>query len=475
MPMNGADNTIKKDYLWNTVGSGIYALSSMFLAFAAMNIAGPDDGGIFGFGFSTFGQQMFIIAYFGIRPFHITDSSYEYSFTVYSRLRNITSIVAAAAALFYLATMFLTGSYSLHKASIVMLLALYKIADGVADVYESECQRAGVLWLSGQELSLRTLLAAAVLIGVMAVTKDVLVSCAAAVVMQYACVIAFRYYMGQHVLKTSAASYADAGHGSKSDEIVSENIDAVSKEKYITAVNISRNENTAEKTSKEKLGTITFPELKLARSTVLLFLSVFIDFYIFSAAKYAVDRFLTDADNGIFNILFMPTSVIYLVANFIIRPYMTRLSVIYARKNYAEFEAVLKKLLLAVIALSAAAIAGALVLGKPVLKILEYFLGAGYSGALSSKSLLFVFIIAGGCCYAVSNLYYYILIIMRQQKMIFAIYCGIAVIACVLSNLFVFRFGLSGAAFIYPCYMLVATVTFALCCKGIRSSRERHQ
>ncbi len=413
--MSGTDNTIRKDYLWNTVGSGIYALSSMFLAFAVMNIAGPDDGGIFGFGFSTFGQQMFIIAYFGIRPFHITDASYEYSFADYRRVRLITALTATAAALVYLAAMHFAGSYSLHKAAIVMLLALYKIADGVADVYESECQRVGVLWLSGQELSLRTVLASVVLTVVLAVSKDVLIACAAAVFMQFVCIAIFKLYTEKQVFHNTSL-----------------NSGAVSK---------------------------------LLRSTLLLFLSVFVDFYIFSAAKYAVDSFLTDADNGIFNILFMPTSVIYLAANFIIRPYMTRLSVIYARKNYEEFEAVLRKLLIAVMALSVAAVLGALVLGKPVLTVLEYMLGAGYSGALSSKSILFVGIIAGGCCYAVSNLYYYILIIMRRQKLIFAIYCCVAVVACISSNIAVSRMGLSGAALIYPCYMLIATLCFALCCK----------
>ena len=53
--------------------------------------------------------------------------------------------------------------------------------------------------------------------------------------------------------------------------------------------------------------------------TWLLFLSVFLDFYVFSAAKYAIDSHLNDSASGYFNLIFMPTSVIYLVANFVIR------------------------------------------------------------------------------------------------------------------------------------------------------------
>ena len=40
-----AADGLKKDIIWNTLGSLIYALSSMVLAFIALRFAGPDDGG----------------------------------------------------------------------------------------------------------------------------------------------------------------------------------------------------------------------------------------------------------------------------------------------------------------------------------------------------------------------------------------------------------------------------------------------
>jgi len=417
--MSVSDNTIKKDYFWNTVGSGIYALSSMLLAFAVMHIAGPDDGGIFGFGFSTFGQQMFIIAYFGIRPFHITDSGYEYSYSDYRKLRRITALGAVAAAFLYLGFMYLTDSYTLRKATVVFLLALYKTADGIADLYESECQRVGVLWAGGKELAIRTSFASLTLIISLICTGDVLISSAFAVLAQFICIIVFKRY---------------------------------SETRFFGAVGSSSGKKGC---------------TKLAKSTLLLFLSVFVDFYIFSASKYAIDHYLTDADSGIFNILFMPTSVIYLAANFIIKPYMTRLSVLYDDRALDEFGTIVRKLRTAVILMSAAALAGSLLLGRPVLSILEFMLGAEYKGTLSSRSLIFVFIILGGCFYAASNLYYYILVIMRRQKLIFIIYLVVAALAFVLSNAVVAGFGLEGAAVIYPCYMAAATAAFAFACGNI--------
>lgn len=67
-------NTEKRNILWNMAGSFLYALASMVLSIAVIQIAGEDAGGIFTFAYTTFGQHMFMVAYFGIRPFQITDT-----------------------------------------------------------------------------------------------------------------------------------------------------------------------------------------------------------------------------------------------------------------------------------------------------------------------------------------------------------------------------------------------------------------
>ena len=69
--------------VWNIAGSFVYAFASMVLSFLVIRLAGEEQGGIFSFGFSTLGQQLFLVAYFGIRPFHITDGAGEYTFGDY--------------------------------------------------------------------------------------------------------------------------------------------------------------------------------------------------------------------------------------------------------------------------------------------------------------------------------------------------------------------------------------------------------
>ena len=425
------DKTLKKDYLWNTIGSAVYALSAVVLAFLAMHFAGPEEGGIFGFGFSTFGQQMFIIAYFGMRPFHITDAKYEYSYEEYRRQRVLTVLAAVGAALLYLLFMFLTGHYSSHKAVIIFTLALIKIADGIADLYESECQRSGKLWIGGQELTARTILAVAAFALVLILSGNLLYAGAAAVGVHAAVILFFRSYLQKHVCSESRTDSEDPAFLS--------------------------------------------PKVRqLFTSTVLLFLSVFVDFYIFSASKYAIDLHLTDTDSGIFNVLFMPTSVIYLVANFIIRPYMTRLAEIYENREFPRFQKIVRILSIDILILSVLAVAGTLIVGRYVLMIFELMLGKQYHGVLIAHHWDFFLIIAGGCFYAMTNLFYYVLIIMRQQKMIFFNYLLMAVVAYILTKRAVLGFGLEGASTAYPLYMLLTMLVFiSTYHKELRKAKEK--
>ena len=71
---DGSAVSEQKNIIWNMIGSFLYAFASMVLSIAVVQLAGEDAGGVFTFAFTTFGQHMFMAAYFGIRPFQITDT-----------------------------------------------------------------------------------------------------------------------------------------------------------------------------------------------------------------------------------------------------------------------------------------------------------------------------------------------------------------------------------------------------------------
>lgn len=427
---------MKKDVFWNAAGSLIYALASMVLAFVVIKLVGDDEGGIFGFGFSTLGQQMFIIAYFGIRPFQITDTGREYRFSAYLSVRWLTCFAAFVSALLYLAVKGLGGSYTLHKTVVLALLCLYKILDGFADVYESELQRTGYLYRTGQSLAFRTLLSVFVLIFVLILSKNLVLASLAACAAQLVGICFFAIKPLQAAEKLNAE-----------------------KEKKNQA------EASARQADTKKSRRIGEQIMGLLRSTALLFVSVFLDFYVFSAAKYAVDAQMSNAASGFFNILFMPTSFIYLLANFMIRPMLTRLAEQYQAGEQARFEKTCRTMLLGVSGLGAVIVLGALVLGRWGLSIFELLLGSAYAGRLTGELLAFLLIIAGGAFYALANVQYYVLVTMRCQNLIFLGYAASAVLAWLLAPRMVAAGGMFGAGL---CYLLLMALLFLVFTAAVR-------
>ena len=367
----------KENMIWNMTGSFFYAFASMVLSFLVLRIAGEEQGGIFSFGFSTVGQQMFLLAYFGIRPFHITDGTNQYRFGDYLHHRYVTCALALLLGAGYLACI----GYSWQKAQIIFLLIVYKVIDGFADVYESEFQRQGCLYLTGRSNTFRTILS----VGDIVVLREL--------------------------------KRVDYGWSAKQG-------------------------------------------VSLTASSILLFVSVFLDFYIFSAAKYAIDAHLGDVASGYFNVIFMPTSVINLAAGFVIRPFLTYLTDCWNEHRFSDFKKKLLTIMAVIGGLTVLAVGGTVVLGRPVLALLEWLLGKSYSGTLTALWPAFIMIVLGGGFYAVLNLYYYALVILRRQKLIFGIYAVLTVLAAILAPRLTVALGIFGAAFAYLILMIVMAAGF---------------
>ena len=74
----------------------------------------------------------------------------EYSFKDYLEHRNLTCLIALVVGCVFLTGQVAAKHYTPYKALILILLVLYKVIDGYADVYESEFQRRGSLYLTGK-------------------------------------------------------------------------------------------------------------------------------------------------------------------------------------------------------------------------------------------------------------------------------------------------------------------------------------
>lgn len=400
----GNDEKIsRRNVEWNTMGSFCYAMASMLLTIAVVQMAGADEGGIFAFAFSTFGQHMFMVAYFGMRPFQITDVRMRFTFGEYRRLRIITCLGAVIFSLLYLAV----SRYSAHKTAVILLMVLYKVMDGFADVYESEFQRDGRLYLTGKSNTFRTIFSTAVFLGTLAATGRLALACLAADAAQAAGILLFDCSVIRYLPKA------------------------------VMAVGDGRCQ-------------------LLFRENIVLFLSVVLDFYVFSASKYAINACMADRYQALFTAIFMPTNVINLVAGFVIRPYVTTMSDAWDTGDPEGVARVVRKIFVIIIGLTVLAMGAAYLLGIPVLDLLY----PNLRDMLAESRTALLLIILGGAMNALINLFYYAIIVMEGKTAIFFGYVAAAVLAALISRPFVRTAGILGGAFSYLLLMTALAAFF---------------
>ena len=198
----------------------------------------------------------------------------------------------------------------------------------------------------------------------------------------------------------------------------------------------------------------------LFSGSVFLFLSVFLDFYVFSSSKYAVDAVLGSSPSGIYNLLFMPSNFIYLLANFIIRPALPTLAALWQSGDKLRFKKEESSFMKKVLLLSLLLFGLAFLLSPLALWILEKLLGSAFSGKITGERWTFCLLILGGCFYALANLEYYILVTKRQQKRIFTGYALGAVLSFFTANLMVQEAGFFFASIQFVLMMLFLFLFF---------------
>jgi O-antigen/teichoic acid export membrane protein len=405
----------RKDVIWNAISSTTNGMVNMLISFFVINFIGSDIGGIFGFGFSTLGQQIFILSYFGIRIFQVIDISYKYDFNIYIKHRRITFAASVVFLLFYMVIYYKLGIYSLDKCMILVLICTFKAIEGLFDVYECELQRKHKLYLACQFNFARVSLSTFILLSILYVcrSQDLKGVLSALIVF-----IAFQISFGAIFLNT------------KKDYFVSEGPALQPAEKIL------------------KLKSLT-------KEVLPIFLATFLDFWIFSLSKYALDVYSDNHTTGMFNILFMPATLMYLFVNFFLRPYLSTLADCQKNNDKEGFDKVVHKMYIIAFGVAVLGFVSVLLVGKPVLSVIDMLTGYRYNDILLGLIPLLLIIIFGGFIYTLVNIRYSILAIKNKQKTMLYCYGIILVVGIILAWMLTSRFGIYGAASSFASTMMI--------------------
>lgn len=120
--------------------------------------------------------------------------------------------------------------------------------------------------------------------------------------------------------------------------------------------------------------------------------------YVLNAPKYSIDTYLTNNYQTIFGIIVMPATVIGLVAQFLIHPYLNQIVALYENKDLKNLKKLLTKLILLIIGFGVISIILAYLFGTQILGII-------YGLDLSSYKIGLSIIILSAIFYAIGTIY----------------------------------------------------------------------
>lgn len=389
---------MKKNIIWNAIGSTISSFSSLFFLILVTRINGLEDAGIFTYSFSTACILYTIGVYYG-RAYQVTETK-NYSDTDYIYNRITTCLLMLLAALIFLSV----KHYSSYKTMVLFLLCLFKSLEAFSESLYAIIQEKNMLSLVGKSMTFKTIISLFVFLIVDLFTKNVLLSILAIILIN---LIIILFYDRKNVGK----------------------------------LEISKFDHSINK--------------KLLKAGLFTFAFSILSIYVINASKYAIDGRLSENMQAIYGIIIMPATIMSLFSQFIIQPYLMNIKNKLQNNDYNGFIKLVRNIMIFMLGIGIAAIILAYFIGLPLLEIV-------YGVSLKLYKLNFLIIMIGSLFYGYAVLISFILIAMRKTFCQFIILLITSICALFVSNYLVINYELIGASVAYFVVMLIEFVMYVV-------------
>ena len=397
-----ASGRTTRDYVWNTVGVGLWGMAFPVLTIVVTQLAGAEQAGMFSLAFVTALLLMFVGNY-GVRNFQASDLDEEYSFADYQANRVLTVVIMLVAGITYCKF----RGYADQMWLMSLGVYLYKAVDALADVYEGRLQQVDKLYLAGISQAFRS---AAALIGfslALLITRNVGVSSIVMAVIAALTFVVFTFPLAQ--LETPKSRSANA---------------------------------------KRVIG--------LLKQCFPLFVALFMYNLIDNMPKFVMEGALSYDNQLYYNALYFPAHAILLTSGFIYKPMLLKMANAWADPaKRKKFDLIIVVMFVIIVGITVV-VAGAM--SWFGLAIMSFLYGIDFE---QYRGLCFVMLAAGGVTAGIEFLYQVITVLRRQRAVtkLYLITFGFSLFVPVLLVNFT---GLPGAVIGYlivMCILLVLLVS----------------
>lgn len=392
----------KKNTIWNIIGTTINAFSSLFFMIIVTRINGVFDAGVFTFAFST--ATMFnIIGVYAGRIYQVTDNDNNTNKDYF-----ISRIISCGLMLIISLLFVKIRNYSGPKALIIITVCVWKLLEAMADVIYAYFQKDDELYKVGISLTIKNILGLIFFLIVDLLTKNVLFSC-----LTFVCIYIFiLLFYDCRKLKT------------------------------IKILNESWNIKNVKKIYVNGFAT---------------FCTTFLTMYLINASKYSID---SDDIQAIFGIIIMPATVMILITQFVIHPFLLFINQKIKEKNYSDLSKIIIKMSIFIFIIGIIAVIGCHFVGIFIFKLI-------YGLNLEKYKICLDIILIGAIFYALTSIINTVLIAMRHTVIQMVVYIIISIFSLFSSYYLVMKKEIFGASINYLCVMVLSFFSFLIVYKSI--------
>ena len=393
-------NVLRNNFIWNIVGSTFSSFLSLFFLIIVTRINGVEEAGIFSFCFST-ACLFYIIGVYSGRVYQVTDNDKEITDSDYF----ITKIFSCLL-MFFIAFIFgMIRGYSNYKFIILMCLVFFKVCEAFSESMYAIIQKNNELHKVGKSLFWKSLFGCVFFVLIDYLTKNLIFSILSLIFIN----IIFIFFYDLKTIKRVGF----------------------------------------------KLSNIEFRRIKLIfKRGFCAFSFTFLTQYVINSSRYVIDAKLADDIQSVFGILIMPATVLVLLGQFIIHPFLMILKEKFLQSKKA-FLLLTMKLAGIILILGVLAIVVAYIFGIPVLSFL-------YNLDLSIYLNDLIVVIIGAIFYEVSVIFSTSLTIMRSTFSQLLIYVVVSVLSFISANYLVLNFEIFGAVLSYMLMMFLLMILYLI-------------
>lgn len=398
--INRKPTLMKKSFLYS-LGSVLFSLSSMLWLVVVTRVLDTFASGVFSIGWAIC-QQMATIGYFGTRNVQVSDIDDEIGSGTFILMKFFSILSMLGVSVIYCLYLGLSS----EKVVISILLTILMATESLADLSAGFFQKNDRLDITGLSYIIRVSLYSITFIFSILIYKSLILSIFLAILLSFFWLIVFDFpiLVKMDLFKFDSVSYKSI--------------------------------------------------INLFFMCLPIFFSSYLTNLLITIPKNSIEINLTTVDQSMFNLIFMPSSIMKMALGILLIPLYRKITLMWKDRDYNALKKFIIMIIVAIFFLTIVLIVLTILIGIPFLTIV-------YGVNISSQEIPLILLIIAGSLNGIATFFIFILTVFNRQFYLLYIYGITVLLSMAITNKMVINYHILGAS---SSYLITSAILLSFLC-----------